>query len=167
LFGETNAERLSNADKVIAQTQAAIAELTKERARPESRGYENLVDQKIRLLMPDLNNALAVRNEILNGNKPVTPATPRATGSLGMTGKLFENWGAGTQAILHGTESVMTPEQMISMVSGAANSELINTLRDLNNTNAQLLVQAKITAENSRRTYDAVKVLNPDLFQMA
>jgi hypothetical protein len=167
LFGETNAERLSNADKVIAQSQATIAALTKESALPSSKGRESEYNARINLLMPDLNNALAVRNEILNGNKPVTPATPRATGSLGMTGKLFENWGSGTEATLHGTESVMTPEQLIGMMSGAANSELLNVLRDLNNTNAQLLVQAKITADNSRRTYEAVKVLNPDLFQMA
>jgi hypothetical protein len=56
---------------------------------------------------------------------------------------------------------------MISMVSGAANSELLNVIRGLNNISEQLLVQAKITADNSRRTYDAVKVLNPDLFQLA
>ena len=169
LFGETNAERLSNADKVIAQSQATIAALTKESALPSSKGRESEYNARINLLMPDLNNALAVRNEILNGNKPVAPgaSASRATGSLGMTGKLFENWGAGTQATLHGTESVMTPEQMISIVSGAANSELLNVIRGLNNISEQLLVQARITADNSRRTYDAVKVLNPDLFQLA
>jgi hypothetical protein len=168
LFGETNAEKLANADKVIEETQKTIAELSRQRSLPGSRGYETNYDSQIRLLMPELNNALAVRQNILGGNKPVTPSTPsRATGSLGMTGKLFENWGSGSEATLHGTESVMTPEQLIGMVSGAANSELLNVLRDLNNTNGQLLVQARITAENSRRTYDAVKVLNPDLFQMA
>jgi hypothetical protein len=168
LFGETNAEKLANADKVIEETQKTIAELSRQRSLPGSRGYEADYDARIRLLMPALTNALDVRQNILGGNKPVTPSTPsRATGSLGMTGKLFENWGSGSEATLHGTESVMTPEQMISMISGAANSELINTLKDLNNTNAQLLVQARITADNSRRTYEAVKVLNPDLFQMA
>lgn len=165
LFGETNAEKLANADKVIEETQKTIAELSKQRSLPESRGYESNYDAQIRLLMPALNNALAVRQNILGG----TPGTPvgRASGSLGMTGNLFENWGSGTPATLHGTESVMTPEQMIELVSGSANSELLTVLRDLNNTNEQLLLQARITADNSRRTYEAVQGLNPDLFQMA
>jgi hypothetical protein len=166
LFGETNAEKLANADKVIEETQKTIAEFSRQRSLPESRGYETNYDAQIKLLMPTLKDALAVRQNILGGT-PGTPAVGRASGSLGMTGNLFENWGSGTQATLHGTESVMTPEQMIKLVSGSANSELLTVLRDLNNTNEQLLQQARITADNSRRTYEAVQGLNPDLFQMA
>lgn len=44
----------------------------------------------------------------------------RATGSLGMTGKLFENWGSGSIAMLHGLEAVVTPDQMADIVSNAA-----------------------------------------------
>jgi hypothetical protein len=154
--------------EIVQKTMAEIAKLRSEGSNAEANIKEKELDRIGKEFGAWFMDSMRLYNKDKSADfKPFMPTPSRATGSLGMTGKLFENWGAGTQATLHGTESVMTPEQMISMVSGAANSELINTLKDLNNTNAQLLVQAKITAENSRRTYDAVKVLNPDLFQMA
>lgn len=42
----------------------------------------------------------------------------RATGSLGETGKLFEDWGAGSLAMLHGKEAVINEEQMKKMAAG-------------------------------------------------
>jgi hypothetical protein len=169
LFGEGNAIKMENAQAEIDKARADMAPLKERLKDPSSRGYESTYNAQINLLEGVVKKNQAIIDEIKSGQAPKTPAsaTPRATGSLGMTGKLFENWGSGSEATLHGTESVMTPEQLIGMVSGAANSELLNVLRDLNNTNAQLLVQARITADNSRRTYEAVKVLNPDLFQMA
>lgn len=43
----------------------------------------------------------------------------RQTGSLGTTGKLFENFGEGTLVKLHGVESVMTPKNVQDLLENA------------------------------------------------
>jgi hypothetical protein len=43
----------------------------------------------------------------------------RATGSLGTTGKLFEDFGEGTLVKLHGVESVMTPKNVKDLLENA------------------------------------------------
>jgi hypothetical protein len=50
--------------------------------------------------------------------RPVPPK--RNTGSIGMSGKLFEDWGAGTLVELHGLEGVIKPDQMMNMAKGMA-----------------------------------------------
>ena len=52
-------------------------------------------------------------NDYLEGqNKAPAPAPKpsRAFGSMGAAGKLFEDWGAGTDVTLHGMEAVVRPE---------------------------------------------------------
>ena len=84
----------------------------------------------------------------------------RSLGSLGVTGKLFENWGAGTDVTLHGTEAVVTPEQM----GGIINNSLAGELQTLNRQVAELLKYNKETAEYARRNVDATTSLSGNLF---
>jgi len=42
----------------------------------------------------------------------------RETGSLGMTGKLIEDFGSGTLTMLHGKEGVITQDQLTNLASG-------------------------------------------------
>lgn len=85
---------------------------------------------------------------------------PRATGSLGMTGNLFENWGSGTPAILHGQEAVVTPTQMDAIV----NNSMASGLETLNMQVAELIRTNKEIADYARRNVDATRSLNGDLF---
>jgi len=84
----------------------------------------------------------------------------RAMGSLGMTGKLFENWGAGTDVTLHGKEAVVTPEQM----GGIVNNSLASGIETLNMQVAELIRTNKEIADYSRRNVDATRSLSGDLF---
>lgn len=84
----------------------------------------------------------------------------RATGSLGVTGNLFENWGSGTQVELHGKEAVVTPEQM----GGIINNSLASGLETLNIQVAELIKSNKEIADYARRNVDATRSLGGDLF---
>lgn len=89
----------------------------------------------------------------------------RAGGSLGATGNLFENWGKETAVNLHGTESVVTPEQMGKIISGAGQNTLSEDLKQLNTLTQQLLNYMKQTADNTRLTHDATRALNGNLLE--
>ena len=98
--------------------------------------------------------------------QPSATEKSRATGTLGMTGKLFEDFGKGESVTLHGVESVVTPDQMRAISTG--NQEgLVQSVQQLNNLTAQLLNYMKQTADNTKRTLDATKALNGNLFEMA
>jgi hypothetical protein len=53
------------------------------------------------------------------GGQPAAQAPRRNTGSLGATGKLFENFGEGTLVELHGMESVMRPDDLKKVVQSS------------------------------------------------
>ena len=53
-------------------------------------------------------------------NKPIEKPGGRASGSLGMAGKLIEDFGSGTAMILHGREGVVTEAQMKNIIEAAA-----------------------------------------------
>jgi len=118
----------------------------------------------------------------------------RAHGSLGTSGKLFENWGSGTIAELHGLEAVVTPEQMSDIVknaaSGAINSvsklgeskdpigdvlsaltgtapkedKLTDHIIRLNTLTEQMLTAMKETATLMKKNVDATQSLRGNLF---
>lgn len=92
----------------------------------------------------------------------------RDNGTLGATGKLFENFGPKTTVDLHGTEGVITPTQLSDMVTSALqqkeNNQVAEQLNQLNNLTQQLLAFMKQTAENTRNNVDATKNLSGDLF---
>ena len=57
----------------------------------------------------------------------------RNTGSIGMTGKMFEDFGQGTLVELHGLESVIKPEQMTNMAKGMAGQGAAKAFEGLKN----------------------------------
>jgi len=67
----------------------------------------------------------------LNVLGKLNPGASRQHGSLGETGNLFENFGSGTLAMLHGRESVITEDQMKTFVKGVQSSNIEGTLKSL------------------------------------
>jgi len=88
----------------------------------------------------------------------------RAFGSYGVTGKLFEDFGNGTNVTLHGQESVMTPSQLSSLMDGSAANNLKGLVEQLNSVNSQMLQTMKQVAEYTKRNVDATKALSGDAF---
>ena len=67
----------------------------------------------------------------LNVLGKLNPGASRQHGSLGETGNLFENFGSGTLAMLHGRESVITEDQMKNFMKGAQSSNIEGMLKNL------------------------------------
>lgn len=88
----------------------------------------------------------------------------RAFGSYGVTGKLFEDFGNGTNVTLHGQESVMTPSQLSSLMDGSTANNLKGLVEQLNTVNSQMLQTMKQVAEYTKRNVDATKALSGDAF---
>ena len=96
------------------------------------------------------------------------------TGTLGKTGKMFKDFGKGTQVTLHGAEAVSTPDQMADLVakvvastqsaSSSDTNNLLGEIQQLNTLTAEMLRHIKDTAENTKRTVDATKSLSGNLF---
>jgi hypothetical protein len=55
----------------------------------------------------------------------------RSLGSLGSTGKLFEDFGQGTLMELHGKETVMTEKQLTDLMSGVKSDNIGNMITQL------------------------------------
>jgi hypothetical protein len=108
----------------------------------------------------DSDTAAGIADGRLNSSAIGSAMPKRATGSLGMTGNLFENFGKETPVMLHGTEAVVTPPQMEQIMGSGLKDEI----RALTNITAQLLQYAKATAENTKRNVDATKGLSGNLF---
>jgi hypothetical protein len=79
------------------------------------------------------------------GEQPQQPPGQKfSTGTLGVYGKLFGEFGTGTNAVLHGNEFVGTPEQVANILKTGGDislSELVNNL------NANLATLAQLTRD--------------------
>ena len=96
---------------------------------------------------------------------PAAAQQKRHSGTIGMTG----NWWEKSDATLNvqAGESVVTQAQMDQIVNTASQSGMAQSIQQLNSLTAQMLSVMKQTAENTKRTYDATRALNGDLFQIA
>jgi hypothetical protein len=80
-----------------------------------------LVDANNVTIIPD-QTFIDGLTEVLKNRGPLPSPTgePRDTGSLGKTGRLFENFGRQSNMLLHGIESVQTPEQTADIMRHSA-----------------------------------------------
>ena len=107
-------------------------------------------------------------SRVSEGGNPMGDGMPqRAYGSLGTTGKLFENFGSKTNVELHGTESVVTPSQLDAIMQGSAmagTNALAESLSELTSISSQMLHHIRETADYAKRNLAATKALSNDLF---
>jgi hypothetical protein len=97
----------------------------------------------------------------------------RQSGSLGVTGSYFENFGSGTPVTLHGTEAVVTPSQMNDIINQTAQaaaassnkdmSSLTTKVNELSQLTSQMLYYLKQTAENTRKNVQATRSIGGDI----
>lgn len=119
---------------------------------------------------------------------------PYSTGTLGTTGNLFEEFGSGTLAMLHGKESVITEAQMSNLAKGiskmnmseiaaksnttapksetkptqvtssATLNDVVDSLQSLNRLMAQMISNTDSMVDNSQRQIKATKGLNGNIY---
>jgi hypothetical protein len=87
-----------------------------------------------------------------------------ATGTLGVHGSLFNDFGKETPVTLHGNEAVVTPDQMAGVVNSSLNNNVGESLQRLNSLTAQLLVEMKENNRHTKNTLDATKSLSGNLY---
>jgi hypothetical protein len=138
---------------------------------------------------------LATTASGLNVNVLKMPGVPeKRTGSLGTTGNLFEDFGTGTLAMLHGKESVITEDQMSNLAKGiskmnmseiaaksnttapksetkptqitssATLNDVVDSLQSLNRLMAQMISSTDSMVDNSQRQIKATKGLNGNIY---
>lgn len=88
----------------------------------------------------------------------------RSTGSLGMTGKLIEDFGQGTLAMLHGKESVITEQQLNQLASGMKQSGVADVINNLTSsvkkTNAGDIKDTSAQMKNNTGLSDMINRMN-------
>jgi hypothetical protein len=127
--------------------------------------------------------------QLSSGNEQI-PA--RSTGSLGSTGKLFENFGNSSLLEAHGYEAIMTPAQLgdllksertetakeiVPMVTQPNDDEtrsrkesleqgktLVTEIQTLNKQTADMIRYLRETSDHTRKNLDAIRGLNGNLF---
>lgn len=136
---------------------------------------------------------LATGNQGLNVRVLSMPTISRQNGSVGSVGKLIEDFGSGTMAMLHGKETVMTENQLANLAKGiskmnmaevpqptkkadtpsettAINSgtatlnDLNTSLQSLNMLMAQMLSSTNNMVDNTKRQIKATKGLNGNIY---
>ena len=137
---------------------------------------------------------LATGDQGLNVRVLSMPGMPqRQNGSVGSVGKLIEDFGSGTMAMLHGKETVMTENQLANLAKGiskmnmaevpqptkkadtpsdttAINSgtatlnDLNTSLQSLNMLMAQMLSSTNNMVDNTKRQIKATKGLNGNIY---
>jgi hypothetical protein len=140
------------------------------------------------------NNSLEARQAL--ANRPLVNMAEnrvsRATGSLGSTGKLFENFGNGSLLEAHGYESILTPGQLVDLLrtersetakeiapimaepnenegrmqraSIEQGKSLVTELQTLNKQTADMIRYLRETSDYTRKNLDAIRGLNGNLF---
>ena len=84
-------------------------------------------DSNGKITKGELGNILTRERNKLFPDQSATEPTSRALGSYGMTGKLFEDFGAGTAITAHGSEAIVTQPPMATIVESSM-SKITSTL---------------------------------------
>ena len=100
----------------------------------------------------------AVNNDNLeDSGARVDPSVKRKFGSLGATGQLFENFGAGTPMIAHDLETIMTPQQLKTVVTESQERVANSIVQKINTSDTGTL---KLVLDKLDQIYSVLEVSN-------
>lgn len=92
------------------------------------------------------------------------PRTGNSAGTLGTYGRLFADFGEGTQVDLHGEEAVITPEQMTGILNSGNDGSLRNEIESLNQQLSMLVRLTQKRLDLSSRSVSEQKRSSGNLF---
>jgi hypothetical protein len=108
--------------------------------------------------------ATAIIGDRLQKDVPLPSLRRFSEGTLGVTGKLFENFGKGEIVELHGDEAVVTPSQMSELNNASLINNLMASSQRLNTLTAEVLAVMRDNNDINRKTLTATKSLSGNLY---
>lgn len=103
------------------QTTAKMNEMLNALTGSSATNEQRQLAEEIQRALNDTTMSDADRQALINRGFEES-GVQRRTGSVGMTGSILENFGSGTQAVLHGREAVLTEEQLTRLAQGLYDS---------------------------------------------
>ena len=108
--------------------------------------------------------AIAIIKDKEQKDVPLPSLRRFSEGTLGVTGKLFENFGKGEIVELHGDEAVVTPSQMSELNNASLINNLMASSQRLNTLTAEVLAVMRDNNDINRKTLTATKSLSGNLY---
>jgi hypothetical protein len=181
MLGPSTANKMLRASRTTGINQVVSgAQFVANREFFTSNGRNKTVQEVIDSYIQKYNQR---QNEVLAGNTTDAVKTllgpGYASGTLGSTGKFFNDFGNGRLTMLHGQEAVLTPEQLYKTVEDASDAtaksfigagsqngmgEMISSLNSNMSTLIGLTMQQ---LDISRSQLSVQKKLNPDMFMVS
>lgn len=157
--------RIEAYDRITAEKQKDINDLrTKAESELDTAKQKALQDQIARLTKQLADWQVAAGQAKQTTDTPLPNIRRFSEGTLGVTGKLFENFGKGETVELHGDEAVVTPSQMSELNNASLINNLMASSQRLNTLTAEVLAVMRDNNDINRKTLTATKSLSGNLY---
>jgi lipopolysaccharide export system protein LptC len=157
--------RIEAYDRITAEKTKDINDLkTKAESESDTTKRKALQDQIARLTNQLIAWQVAAAQAKQTTDTPLPSIRRFSEGTLGVTGKLFENFGKGEIVELHGDEAVVTPSQMSELNNASLINNLMASSQRLNTLTAEVLAVMRDNNDINRKTLTATKSLSGNLY---
>lgn len=160
--------RNESRDRISNERKKEIGDLetkaANERNPEKLRELEEKIAQMNKQLIDWNMAAAAIIGDKKQKDVPLPSLRRFSEGTLGVTGKLFENFGKGEIVELHGDEAVVTPSQMSELNNASLINNLMASSQRLNTLTAEVLAVMRDNNDINRKTLTATKSLSGNLY---